>query len=184
MKKVLIIHGLGGKPNGGWRPWLMGELGRAGIFAYALAMPDPDEPVLDAWVGEIRHAVALHPDDEIILVGHSLGVAAILRYLEREGGRKVQGAVLIAGPSAPSTSEKARTFLDKPFAYGRIREKLGRCVLIYGDRDEIVPPSHAEAHARGLDAPVIMVKGVGHFNSSSGCFALPECLEAVLDMIR
>ena len=26
MKKVLIVHGLGSKPNGGWRPWLLAEL--------------------------------------------------------------------------------------------------------------------------------------------------------------
>lgn len=185
MVKTLIVHGLGGQPNGGWRPWLMGELGRRGIYACALAMPTPDEPVKEDWIAEIGRAVALHPGDEIILVGHSLGVAAILRFLERyEGKSRILGAVLVAGPSRPSANEKTRAFLEAPFAYDRIREKLGRAALIYGDKDEVVPPSHAEAHSRGLGAPVVMVQGAGHLNGSSGCYVLPECLEAVLEMIE
>jgi hypothetical protein len=33
MKKVFIIHGFQGKPNGGWRPWLEGELALLDIYA-------------------------------------------------------------------------------------------------------------------------------------------------------
>ena len=44
MKKVFIVHGFEGEPNGGWRPWLMGELAKKDIYACALPMPIPSSP--------------------------------------------------------------------------------------------------------------------------------------------
>ena len=44
MKKVFMIHGYEGKPNGGWQPWLMGELAKENIWACALSMPSPNKP--------------------------------------------------------------------------------------------------------------------------------------------
>ncbi|MBI4599005.1 alpha/beta hydrolase, partial [Candidatus Uhrbacteria bacterium] len=82
MKKVFIIHGFEGSPNGGWRPWLMAELEKQEIYACALSMPMPENPVCDEWVGEISRHIERNSDDKIYLVGHSLGVPAILRYLE------------------------------------------------------------------------------------------------------
>jgi len=45
MKKVFIIHGFEGSPNGGWRPWLMAELEQHDVYACALSMPNPDNPL-------------------------------------------------------------------------------------------------------------------------------------------
>jgi len=81
MKKVFIVHGFGGEPNGGWRPWLMGELAKKDIYACALPMPTPEEPKKEEWVKAITDAIKI-PNEEIFLVGHSLGVPAILHYLE------------------------------------------------------------------------------------------------------
>lgn len=56
MKKVFLIHGFQGSPNGGWRPWLMAELKKQDVYACALSMPDPENPVCAEWVLEIsRH---------------------------------------------------------------------------------------------------------------------------------
>jgi predicted alpha/beta hydrolase family esterase len=45
MKKVFIIHGFEGSPNGAWRPWLMAELEKEDMYCCALAMPSPDAPL-------------------------------------------------------------------------------------------------------------------------------------------
>ncbi len=186
MKKVFIVHGFGGRPNSGWRVWLMAELGKLGYYACSLALPCPDKPIKEQWVDVIsRNVEQCADDDEVFLVGHSLGVAAILRFLEQwEGEKPIAGIVLVAGPSEPTSNELVKNFLDDSFDYDKIRGKIGSCVVIHGDSDNIVPPSHAEAHARGLQAPLVMVEGAGHFNSSSGCHALPECLEALLHMLQ
>jgi predicted alpha/beta hydrolase family esterase len=72
MKKVFIIHGFEGSPNGGWRPWLMSELEKKDMYACALAMPHPENPICSEWVGEIGRHVIQNKQDDIYLVGHSL----------------------------------------------------------------------------------------------------------------
>jgi len=185
MKKVFIIHGFGGRPNGGWRPWLMKELASKGYYACALAMPNPDTPLQEMWVEEIAHYVDREIDAEIFLVGHSLGAAAILRFLEqRMDRRKIAGIVLVAGPSGPTANENTRNFFTTPFDFDGIRAMVGSCTIIHGDRDEAVPLAHAEELSRGLAAPLVVVEGAGHFNSSSGTYELPECRDALLEMLQ
>lgn len=72
MKKVFIIHGFEGSPNGGWRPWLMLELEKKDVYACALAMPHPENPLCSEWVQEIERHVIQNKEDDIYLVGHSL----------------------------------------------------------------------------------------------------------------
>lgn len=81
MKKVFMIHGFNGEPNGGWRPWLMGKLARIEVWACALPMPMADSPKKDEWIKEIQRQIGNQTQDTF-LVGHSLGVPAILNYLQ------------------------------------------------------------------------------------------------------
>src|SRR3989344_3710325 len=109
MPKIFIIHGFEGSPNGGWRPWLMAKLEKKGIYACALSMPSPEKPICKEWIAEIARHVERNPStssgqakkDKTYLVGHSLGVPAILRYLESKSARKIAGAVLVSGPCEP-----------------------------------------------------------------------------------
>jgi uncharacterized protein len=177
MKKVFIIHGFEGSPNGGWRPWLMGELEKRDIYACSLAMPKPDAPVLEEWVAEIaRHVSA---EDEVYLVGHSLGGPAILRYLERPDAAPVAGAVLVAAPSEKNGNRKIDGFLEGLFDFDAIRSRCPKFAVIHGDTDPNVPTANAEFLARELGAELTWVKNGGHLNGSAGWFELPQCLEAV-----
>ena len=44
MKTVISIHGWGGYPNEGWRPWLKDELAKKNITVINPAMPNTDNP--------------------------------------------------------------------------------------------------------------------------------------------
>ena len=184
MKKVFIVHGFEGSPNGGWRPWLMGELQKQDIYACALAMPSPDKPVLAEWVAEITRHVDRNSQDELYLVGHSLGVPAILRYLEAASlASPLSGAVLVSGPCEPVTNEKIKAFLAEPFDFASVRPRVGQCVVIHGDNDTVVPLVHAEKLSQALGAKLVVVKNGGHLNGSSGWYALPGCLAELLRMM-
>jgi predicted alpha/beta hydrolase family esterase len=91
MKKVFLIHGFGSNPNGGWRPWLMGELTKQEVYICALSMPAPENPVCVERVDEISKHIERNTNDEIYLVGHSLGTPAILRYLESARAKQISG---------------------------------------------------------------------------------------------
>ena len=182
MKKVFIIHGFDGSPNGGWRPWLMGELEKTDVYACALAMPDPANPICDEWVDEVARHVNRDKNDEMYLVGHSLGVPTILRYLEQLKTITIQGAVLVSGSSEKNNNRKMDSFLERSFDFPIIKSKAKQFCIIHGDNDPNVPLSNAEFLADKLEGDLIVVPNGGHLNGSSGWLTLPQVLEALQKM--
>jgi predicted alpha/beta hydrolase family esterase len=182
MKKVIMIHGFQGSPNGGWRPWLMGELEKIDVWASALPMPTPDAPVCSEWVEEIKRIVDREKEHEIYLVGHSLGGPAILRYLESNSSINIKGAVLASSPSEKNNNRKIDSFLDLPFDFSKIKSKCEKFTIIQGDNDPNVPMSNAETLFQELWGELIIVPNGGHLNGSSGWTALPQALEALNKM--
>lgn len=159
----------------------MGELEKHGIYACALSMPSPDDPRREEWIEEIARHVERNKNDEIYLVGHSLGAPAVLCYLEMVE-RPIRGAVLVSGPAEKTDNEKVNRFFETPFDYENIRRKSAAFAVIHGDEDPIVPLSDANTLRDNLKAELFVVKGGKHLNGSSGCFVLPECLTALLNM--
>lgn len=159
----------------------MGELHKNEIYACALPMSTPELPVCADWVAEIARIVEREKNHEIILVGHSLGVCAILRYLEvASESVALAGAVLVAGPFEDIGKSKINSFLDRPFDFAKIKPKIGRVAIIHGNDDQNVPPAHAEKFAEVFNVPVTWIPNGGHLNGQSGWHTLPECLEAIL----
>ncbi|MED7634188.1 UNVERIFIED_CONTAM: serine hydrolase family protein, partial [Lactobacillus paragasseri] len=149
----------------------------------ALPMATPDMPVCDEWVAEIARVVERESGkgDEIILVGHSLGVCAILRYLEGAmSDVALEGAVLVSGPFESIGKSKIENFLDRPFDFAKIKPKIGKVAIIHGDNDPNVPPAHAEKFAEVFGVPVTWVANGGHLDGQSGWHTLPECLDAIM----
>lgn len=184
MKKVFIIHGFEGTPNGGWKPWLMDKLAQENIWACALAMPTPSNPSKDEWVKEIARSVG-EANDEIFLVGHSLGAPAVLRYLETlPEGKTIGGTVLVAGPCEKNDNRKLDNFLETPFNYEYIKSKLKKCSIIHGDDDPYVPLSNGKIIAKELDGELIIIPNGKHLNHEFGWFEFPQALEVLLKMIQ
>lgn len=178
MKMVFIVHGFGGWPSGAWRPWLMTELDKLEIYACALSMPSSENPVCTEWIDEIKRQVERNKNHEIYLVGHSLGVTAILRYLESGQSRPpIAGAVLVSGPVEKTKNEKINSFLEKPFDFATIRSKCPKFSIIHGDNDPVVPFHNAEILSKELKGKLIVIANGVHLNGSAGWHILPECLE-------
>lgn len=184
MKKVFLIHGFEGRPNGAWRGWLMAELERKGIYAGSLVMPNPNEPILKDWIKEIARHIDTKKD-QVYLVGHSLGVTAILRYLESShSGLPLRGAVLVSGPVQKTKNKKIVNFLQKPFDFKKIKTNVKKVFVIHGDNDPYVPLINAEIISRELKGELIVIKNGQHLNGSSGWGTLPQCLEALNGLIK
>ena len=178
-----MIHGFEGSPNGGWRPWLMSELDKQGVYACSLAMPTPNTPIADEWVKEISRHVESNKRDHVYLVGHSLGVPAILRYLENAKGNQVRGVVLVSGPIFKTSKKKVASFLNTPFDFKRIKSKAGEVAVIHGDTDRSVPIEQGQALARELGVKLTTVKNGGHLNGAAGWNTLPHALKALIKVM-
>jgi len=180
--KVVIIHGYGGEPMRGFRPWLKQELEARGFEVSVPAMPTPDAPKVEEWVATIGKEVG-DADGNCILVGHSLGCTAILRYLEG-AERKVAGAVLVAGFVGDMGGEFSvlENFLEKPVEWQRVKMACPKFVAIFSDNDPYVPLSQEKIFREKLGAATLVLHARGHFSSSEGTTKLPEALSAVLEI--
>lgn len=161
----------------------MSELDKRGIYACSLAMPSPSAPISKEWVREISRHIESSPRDQIYLVGHSLGVPAILRYLENTKGKKVRGVVLVSGPVFKTSKKKVASFLNTPFDFKSIKSKMGGIAVIHGDTDRSVPIEQGQFLANELDAKLTIVKNGGHLNGAAGWHTLPHALIALTKMM-
>jgi len=183
MNKVFLIHGFEGSPNGGWRPWLMTKLNEHDVWAYSLSMPNPEKPILKEWLDEIKRQIEKNKNDNIYLVGHSLGGTAILRYLEICDEKNIKGAILVSTPSEKNQLREIDNFLETDFDYETIKRQVKNIVVINGDDDPYVPTLSAKHVAQETDGKLILIPNGKHLNDSSGFRDLPECLNALLEMM-
>ena len=192
-KRAFIIHGYQSNPNEAWLPWLKAQLEKAG-FAVALpAMPQPERPVISEWIGFIADLVG-EPDNGTVMIGHSIGCQAILRYLETVGmvGKAVAKTVLVAGffPIGMSPAEAERetggdAALMPWFISGldpvKVKRAAGRCSVILSDNDPYLPMDKTTATFRAaVDPRIVIERGKGHFNEDNHLTELPSALAAVI----
>lgn len=180
-KKVFVIHGWGGSPDGNWFRWLEKELSMRNYDVYVPAMPNAESPVKDEWLLRMENIIG-KPDGDIILVGHSLGVIAILRYLEQLlENEKIGLAVLVSGFLESLGIPEIENFITPAVDYAKIRKKARKFIAINSDDDEYVPLPVGRDMAQKLGAEFIVMKGAGHIMAPYGKFKLPLALEKILE---
>lgn len=179
MKKVFLIHGFNGTPNGGWRPSLMRELEKKDIYACALSMPNPHKPTAEAWIKEIRTHVKRNSEDEVILVGHSLGGAALLRYLEAYRDKNISKVIFVSTRVDRKNDEHLMSFYRTSFDFESIKNRTTKFYVIHGDNDPIVAYANGEYLSKKLECELITINNGYHLNGSAGFFELPELLEVI-----
>lgn len=162
----------------------MGELEKRDVYACALPMPTPENPICNEWIEEISRHVERNSEDEIYLVGHSLGAPAILRYLEKPQEKSITGTVLVSGPSEKNNNRKIDSFLDKNFDFEKIKVNCKKFAVIHGDNDSNVPLDNAKFLSQKLSGELVVILNGGHLNGSAGWFKLPQCLEALERMME
>ncbi len=183
MNKVFLIHGFEGSPNGGWRPWLMTKLNEHDVWACSLSMPSPEKPILKEWLNEIKRQIGENKNDTIYLVGHSLGSTAILRYLETYDDKNIKGVILVSTPSEKNQLREIDNFLETDFDCETIKRRVKNVVVINGDDDPYAPALSAKRIAEKTNGKLILIPNGKHLNDSSGFRELPECLDALLEMM-
>jgi len=93
MNRAIIVHCWEGTPEYCWYPWVKSELEKKGFEVKIPAFPDTNNPDKDTWVARLEKEIGI-PDENLYLIGHSIGCATILRYLENiDEAEKIGGAV-------------------------------------------------------------------------------------------
>jgi predicted alpha/beta hydrolase family esterase len=179
-RRASIIHGYGASPEDHWFGWLGGQLGAEGISATIPTLPNPLDPDPTQWADAVRRDVGT-PDENSIIVAHSLGCLTVLRHLRSLTAPWHLGAlVLVSGfvdhlPTLPELD----TFIGDGSTTEGISNHVDRLTIIRSDADPYVPSGHTDRLADLLGTRAKVVPGAGHFLASDGVASLPEVLEAI-----
>ena len=156
---------LGGDPEYCWYPQTKKELKELGFEVMVPAMPDTENPDMKTWVPKLREVIGELSED-VYLVGHSIGCATIMRYLESLGeSEKVDGVVFVAGFIDDLGMEEIHNFFTTPIDLGKIKTKANHFVAIHSDNDPFVPLKHGDIFKEKLGAELI----VKHKKSNAVC---------------
>lgn len=176
--RVVVVPRWSGGPDSDFYPWLARAL-EPGLRVERLALPDPNEPVIDAWVPRIREALGGDAERaRTILLGHSVGCMAAMRALEEAAVRPVHALVCVAGWwTVDEPWPSIRPWIDTPLDMAKVRANARRVRLIVSDNDPFTADHRATAarFERDLGAEVTLVPGGLHFNREEE----PAVLEAI-----
>lgn len=176
--KIVLIHGYKASSQSNFFPWLKNELRKLGHEVIAPDLPNPESPDPDEWIKTLVDAVGA-VDDETIIVGHSLGAAIALRFLEAaEAYSTPKGCLLISAPWM-IRSEELRGFFVSELDFDVLMWKASQFVVIHSVEDTVIPFDHAKKYASVLHAKLLETEGNGHFQGEE----YPVILNAIKDII-
>lgn len=179
---VFIFHGTMGSPEGNWFPWLERELKGLDIEVFVPRFPTPKGQSLENWL-KVLEPYKNKINNETILVGHSMGPAFIFRILE-QWKVKIKAAIL-AAPfddflGLPDFDKLIKTFVNKPYDWGKIKQNCQEFIIFAGENDPYIPRKQTLRIAKNLGVKINWIKGGKHLNKdTANMIQFPEVLEAV-----
>ncbi len=174
-RRIVIVHGWEGGPTKDWFPWLEESLPKRKYTVLNMSMPKPNTPKQSAWVKHLQDHI--QPDNNTILVGHSIGCMAILRYLEKISN-KIRAAILVAPYVENEKKYKTiSSFFHGPLKWDRIKKNCSEIYTIHSDDDPYVS-LWQEAIFKSNGATTFVEKGKGHFDVKK----LPKVLKIIKDL--
>lgn len=175
-----IIHGMYGHPQENWFPWLKKELESIARECIAPKFPTPFDQSLESWL----RTIAKYEDkinQDTIMIGHSLGAAFILNYLERTK-KKIKAAFLVAGYHkliVNEFKELNKTFVGKRFDWEEIKHNCNKFFIFASDNDPYIPLEINKEMAKVLDAELVVIHNGGHLNKKAGFDKFPLLLDYI-----
>ncbi|OGM14541.1 hypothetical protein A3A76_06095 [Candidatus Woesebacteria bacterium RIFCSPLOWO2_01_FULL_39_23] len=186
MKRAIIIHCWEGFPNYCWYPQTKKDLEKEGFEVIVPEMPDTAKPQLGPWLANLKE-IAGKANNELFLLGHSLGCITIMRYLESlKNGEQVGGVVFVAGFTDDLGYKELSNFFIEPINFKKIEERSRMFSLINSDNDPYVPPKYVDILKDKLGAKSIVKHNMKHFSgpidNEESCLSLPEVKEEIMRM--
>lgn len=176
---TLILHGIMGQAGENWMQWLHDELIKQGHNVIMPQLPESDKPDRTEWLHNIQKLLA-PVKDEVIIVGHSLGVTSALDYCESTD-KIINSLVSVSGFARAYGMELNNYFLaERTLDIEKVKQHVRSFYVIYGDNDPYVPQDVLHELATDLDVEPVVVYNGGHLNSAAGYDELPEILEYIL----
>jgi predicted alpha/beta hydrolase family esterase len=174
--KVIIIHGNGGATaNDIWIPSVTNALTAAGLTVIAKTFPDNQTALASSWLPFIEK---MDTDGDTIIVGHSSGALAAMRYAENH---HLMGLVLIgaAHTDLGDANEKASGYFDSPWQWDQIKSNTKWVIQFASTDDPYIPATEQEYVRDNLNAQYHEFHDRGHFMTAD----FPELTTSIIKNI-
>lgn len=178
-----IIHGVYANPEANWFPWLKKELENRSYEVIVPKFPTPFDQSLESWLRTIAKYES-KINEETVLIGHSLGAAFILNYVEQKN-KKIKAAFLVAGfhkQLGIEYDEINKTFIDKKFDWKKIKNNCNKFFVFASDNDPYITLEITKELAKILDAKLTIIHNGGHLNKQAGFDKFPMLFDLILSL--
>lgn len=163
LPKIILIHGNGGgTATGHWFPSVKKELEALGLTVVAETMPDNVLARENKWLPFLKDK--LHADENTVIVGHSSGAVAAMRYAE---SNKLYGSVLIGAchTDLGDEDEKKSGYYNRPWQWNKIKANQKWIVQFASTDDPYIPIKEARFIHEKLDTEYVEENDQGHYGS-------------------
>lgn len=180
ISEVIIIPGGHATPEDNWYPEAEYSLQqRIGARSIKLAIAEmPSELQADKWLSYMQTQLAL--GEHSIVVGHSSGAVAAMRYAEKS---PLGGTVLVAAHHTHCgyfEEKRSGFFPDRGWDWDVIKVNNRRKIVQFGSNNDPFIPYEETEYIRGqLGTEYREIPNRGHFAG----FAFPELPEVIEEML-
>ncbi len=156
-----------------WYGWLKEELNKLKVEALAPDYPDSWLCRAEYWLPFIK---SIGADENTILVGHSTGAIAAMRFAEEN---KILGTVLVAGyyTDLEDPEEKESGYFNTPWQWEKIKENQKWIVQFHSTDDPWIPTEEAHMIHKKLQTELHEFNNRGHFGVDGPKHDFPELFE-------
>lgn len=180
--RVIICPGNGCTDvrSANWYGHVHSELTKVGIASTCETFPDPFAAKREIWIPHIESLAG--SDENIVLVGHSSGAQAALRYAETH---PLKAVILVAATYTDLGDEGERQSgyypqgEENPYDFDAMKANCPAWYQFHSDDDPFIPLSEAERirDGLGLTDTYYMIPGRSHFFSP-----FPELMKVLVSL--
>ncbi|XP_024299438.1 serine hydrolase RBBP9 [Oncorhynchus tshawytscha] len=175
LTKAIIVpgNGAGDVERSNWYGWAKKQINKIPDVTCLLSnMPDPVTARESIWLPFIQEE--LQCDEETVIIGHSSGAAAAMRYAETHN---VFGLILVGAYTSDLGDENEREsgYFSRPWEWEQMRRNVGHIVQFGSTDDPFLPWEEQQAVAEGLGAVLHKYTDRGHFQNTQ----FPELIDAM-----
>lgn len=176
--KIYVIHGYTASPSANWFPSLKEALESKTVEVIIPEMPNPHHPRYAEWMDHLEATIE-GPDENTVLIGHSLGCVSLLNYLNNDKTRRVGGLFLISGFVEETPLPALTGFMQSKLDYDRLIGQADIRMAISAKDDDIIPFGYSEKMAEKLKTEFTLLDEGGHFIDRDGFTEFPYLVQEV-----
>ncbi|MCB1114630.1 MAG: alpha/beta fold hydrolase [Chlamydiia bacterium] len=181
MKKVIFAPGNGGcSTKELWYPSLQKELESQGVEVIAADFPDPELARSIYWIPFLHDE--LKADENTVIVGHSSGAIAAMRYAETY---PILGSVLVGAyhTHLNMETEKLSGYFDTPWQWDKIRNNQKWIILFASQNDPWIPVQEPRFLHTQLNCEYHEFYDKGHFGGDYDKRTFPELTRTLVEKL-